>query len=222
MWLLTSICFVICSGFLRDFIIAEIYPDYLYKMWIEMNKLFAMYVTSITTIPLTWWIATVTFFQKYIKKASKIVVTHQIIGLGEKVLDILMIYLLIKYPVYVAFVVVTLLYYAYTLFVVMAYDYFLAKGYDLLELENLKKHGADPESSKLLQWILKRRTTIFMVGSCCQLDPDGVTILLRKDRNFWKNAFMITLPSVIVCMVWWTTVLKLGLMGVGLFPWFLQ
>jgi len=165
-----------------------------------------------------FWFLKYDFFKRYFRKSAKIVITHQIIGLGEKAFDALIILSIIRYGTFTSLIIIIPIYFIYSLFIVMAYDYFLDRGYDLLELENLKANGSSVDGNKVIGWILKRRTTIFLIGSCFQLDPDGVTILLRKSRDdFWGNALRITLPSVIISMTYWTIVFKLGLMGVRFF-----
>lgn len=162
-------------------------------------------------------------FRSFFGRVTKVIITHQIIGVGEKGLDAIMIFLIVGYGPALTFLVVTPIYFIYCMFVVMAYDFFLDKGYDLLELENLRINGDSEDFNGFFRWVMKKRITIFLVGSFFQLDPDGVTILLRKNREmFWKNSIKITLPSTLISMTVWTTVYSLAVKGFEWARWIIE
>jgi hypothetical protein len=72
-------------------------------------------------------------------------------------------------------------------------------------------------------WILRRKTTIFLFGSPFFLDPDLVTLLLRKKNYFtWRECLKITLPSVIQCIMVWALIFQLGVWGWKYFQWFVK
>lgn len=191
-------------------------PEEAYVLiWAEVSFIF---IILVTLIAISGWGYIVVFFLTFryiLQRIGKVIITHQVIGLGEKAIDAAIIYLIIFHGVAAAVLIATPLYFMFVIFVIRAYDFFLDRGYDLLELENLRANG----SSKLfLRWILKRRVTIFLVGSFYQLDPDGVTILLRRNREaFWHNALAIALPATLLSMSIWITVFTLAIKG---YEWF--
>lgn len=76
-------------------------------------------------------------------------------------------------------------------------------GVNLTGIEDFKK-GAEARGG-FRGWILRRRSTIFWVGSWFYLDPDYVTLLLQKKGDrFSETTFEITMPSVLLAMTVWT------------------
>lgn len=70
---------------------------------------------------------------------------------------------------------------------------------------------------RVVAWVLSSRRTIFWMGSWFYLDPDYVTLLLyRREKSFWWNMLTITLPSVIISMLVWTSVYYCAYLG---FSW---
>lgn len=195
--------------------------EFFVYFWVEFIQLCGSVNTVVTMTGLEFIESCLNFFRNYLKRVGRFILAHQIIGLGDKTIDGLLLLLIIKLGLVAAIIIIVAIYFVFYSIVIKVYDYFLDNGQDILELENLKESCNDPDSNKILRWILKRRTTIFLVGSCVQLDPDGVTILLRKDRkDFWGNAVKIMLPSIVVAVVCWGGLIKLGLMGINLFGWF--
>lgn len=180
-----------------------------------------------TVVAITGWEFVkvyVEFFSSFLERIARFFIAYQIIGLGEKGFSIAMLFLILNHKVIDVVLFVTPIYFFYCIFIVRAYDFFLEKGYDLLELENLRVGSSKSNNSnKLLRWILRRKNTIFLVGSCFQLDPDGVTILLRENKKkFWKNSFKITLPSVLLSMTFWTAVYVSAIRGYEWAKWLIE
>jgi hypothetical protein len=76
---------------------------------------------------------------------------------------------------------------------------------------------------RFLRSVMRKRYSIFWIGSVAQINPDGVTLLLRKDRTSTLRNFLgITLPSTVLSIAFWTIVFKLGIMGVAYFRLFIQ
>jgi len=168
------------------------------------------------------------FFKRNGGKISRFILTERLIGVGEKLIEVLMIALIIKYGVIVELLIATPIYFFFCVGVVKIYDHFLSKGMDLLGIEylcGLRNTAVDRKSilKRFARWIMQRRTTIFWLGSIFRLDPDGVTLLLRDDKSkTTENALKITLPSVVLSMMFWTGVFKLGIMGFKYFKWFVE
>ncbi len=117
----------------------------------------------------------------------------------------------------VAFAVVTPIYLLLCIDIVIVSDAALKRGWDATGLETLR--GLEHEVLEKKQWvkkfvqrILRSRRLIFWVGSWFYLDPDYVTLLLRKKEDGYASTFLkITLPSVLLSMVvwlgvWWAAV----------------
>lgn len=159
---------------------------------------------------------------------SRFLLIGRVAGIGEKLLDVLVISLIIKVGIVAEFFIVVPLYACYCMGMVVAYDYFLAKGYDFVGLEYLRNMERGKVERKqfvqrFLRSVMRRRYSIFCIGSVAQMNPDGVTLLLRKDRTSTLRNFLgITLPSTVLSIAFWTTVFKLGIMGVSYFTVFVQ
>lgn len=127
-----------------------------------------------------------------------------------------------------AFIVVTPIYFALCVGIVFANDLAIKRGVDLTGLETLREleyHVLEEKRwfSKILQKILRSRKTIFWVGSWFYLDPDYVTLLLRKkEESYFKTFTKITLPSVILSMVVWLGVWWAALEGLRWANWMLD
>jgi hypothetical protein len=165
---------------------------------------------------------------KVLVKLSRFLLIGRVMGIGEKLLDILVISLIIKVGIIAEFLIVVPLYSCYCTGIIVAYDYFLEKGYDFVGLEylrNMQKGRVEKKKffKRFLRSVMRRRYSIFWIGSVAQINPDGVTLLLRKDRtSTLKNFLGITLPSTVLSIAFWTTVFKLGITGVAYFKLFIQ
>jgi hypothetical protein len=82
-------------------------------------------------------------------------------------------------------------------------------GWDVLGLEHLnrlrdEKHIPQHRTGKrLTRWFMRRRLTIFLLGSCL-VGPPVVTILLRKPGSPGDNIFYIISGTLISAVVWVT------------------
>jgi hypothetical protein len=79
--------------------------------------------------------------QKLLKvfvKMSRFLLIGRVVGIGEKLLDILVISLIIKVGIIAEFLIVVPLYSCYCMGIVVAYDYFLEKGYDWEDIIRLR------------------------------------------------------------------------------------
>lgn len=127
--------------------------------------------------------------------------------------DGLMIGMIKRFGIWNELLLIIPLFFIICLWNIRIYDKFLEKGVDLFKEEAVKK-------GKLRKAVMKNRKTIFWFGSII-LEPDIVTIFLRKRRSAIKN-LSITLPSTIVCISVWSAIFWLGLQGYKLFKWFIE
>lgn len=156
-----------------------------------------------------------TLIQRPEGKIGKYIVTERVITFLTRIVDALMIYFIWTIPDYgvvYAFVVGGIVYFVLCASVIYINDVFLRNGYDITGIEELRQmaHRSYPQKNwvkRLVSWMLKRKTTIFLVGSWFYLDPDYVTLLLRdKDKGLVASLTKITLPSVIISMAVWTPI----------------
>ncbi len=163
---------------------------------------------------------------KVIAKLSRFLLIGRVMGIGEKLLDVLVIFLIIKLGIIAEYLIVVPLYSCYCMGIVMAYDYFLGKGYDFVGLEYLRNMQRGTLEKKkffkrFLRTVMRRRYSIFWIGSVAQINPDGVTLLLRRDRTSTLRNFLgITVPSTALSLAFWSVVFKMGIMGVAYFKLF--
>lgn len=161
-------------------------------------------------------------------KITRFVFTERFVAVVARAIDALMIYLIVKYGVAVEIAIVVPLYFIMCVAVVRVYDFFLTKGYDLLEIEAIRSLGNKKLArrqvfKRFTRWIARRKVTIFWLGSIFLLDPDAVTLFLRKrGASATETALKITLPSVVWAIVFWSVIYKLGIMGVKYFTWAVQ
>ena len=169
-------------------------------------------------------------------KVSKFFITERIITVLTRVVDALIIYLIVLDPTIhggiKAFIYTTPLNILLCVFVVYVLDVFARNGYDLSGLEEYREmihvqYRKEQYIKRFAQWVLKRRGTIFWVGSWFYLDPDYVTLLLRdKAKGFWTNILKITVPSTILAMViwvpFWWCVVNAFLKGSEWAKWFME
>jgi len=118
-----------------------------------------------------------------------------------------MIYYIVSDPEYgllKAFVYGTLVNLAFCSSIVFLSNKLEEHGFNLTGIEDFRK---DAEASGFRGWILRRRASIFWIGSWFYLDPDYVTLLLQeKAAGFIRNFVKITLPSTLLAMVVWTAI----------------
>jgi len=159
-------------------------------------------------------------------KITRAIIFHRFLNLISISVDILMIYLIKEYGFWFEMTVMLFPFYAICVLTIILYDYFLDRGHDLLFLDyfcNLRDQKIERRRifTRLTQWILKRRTSIFLLGSFW-LEPDITTILLRKDKKgLIRNAVYITLPSTIICVTSWSIIFYYGVKGYEYFKWLL-
>lgn len=126
------------------------------------------------------------------------------------------------------FAVVTPIYLLLCIGIVLGSDVALKKGLDITGLETLRE--LEHEVLEKKQWfkrivrrILRSRKLIFWVGSWFYLDPDYVTLLLRKKEEDYVSTFLrITLPSVVISMVIWLGVWWSAVQGFRWAVWLLK
>ncbi|MEK6839841.1 MAG: hypothetical protein AABX72_02790 [Nanoarchaeota archaeon] len=127
-----------------------------------------------------------------------------------------------------AFAVITPVYLFLCVSVVLFSDAAFRRGLDVTGLETLRRleHEVLGEKQwfrKLVQKILRSRKLIFWIGSWFYLDPDYVTLLLRKrEEGYISTFFRITLPSVVISMMVWLGVWWAAIQGVRWAIWLLE
>ncbi len=156
-------------------------------------------------------------------RIGKFIITSQIITALTRLIDVGMIYYIVsggKYGAVKAFLFMTPLNIILSMAIVYVVEWLLDKGHDVTGVEELRSMENKSYSSKqwikrFVQWIIKRKVTIFWIGSWYYIDPDYVTLLIReRERGFWFNSFYITIPSVLLAMIVWTPVYWLAFRGV--------
>lgn len=163
----------------------------------------------------------------WIEKVSGAVLTERAITVvGRTVIDFPMIWLFEEgQGVITVFLLITPIYLLFAISVVALYDFCLRRGKDLLGIDylrsledkNLKKSQLYDRAAR---WVMRRRITIFWIGTIFFLDSDIVTLLLRKDDETLGRTFVtITFPSVIWGMIFWSAVYKLAIMGFKYARW---
>lgn len=159
-------------------------------------------------------------------KIVRAILTERFITFLTRVLiDVPMLFLLVKgfsvLEVISIFIPWCFIFYT---FIILAYDYFLYKGYDLLGLNylaNLKYEELSKNQiiKTIAYWIIQRKITIFSIGSIFLLDPDVVTILLRKKGQI---GLQILFWSVVYSTPIWILVYWLGVKGYRYFSYFIK
>lgn len=147
-----------------------------------------------------------TWFDK-LPTGWKFVLVERILTVLTRGVDALMIYIIWYEPdlgALGAFIIVTPVNLLFCSLVVFGSDVLKKYGTDLTGIEQIRRNAE--EKGGLKRWVLRRRTAIFLIGSWLYLDPDYVTLFLRKDTSFWKNTWRITFPSTILAMLVWTPI----------------
>lgn len=127
-----------------------------------------------------------------------------------------------------AFVVVTPISLILCIAIVLISDAGLKRGLDLTGLETLREleHAVLVEGQwfkRLVRWMLMSKRKIFWIGSWFYLDPDYVTLLIRKKEDGYVATFVqITLPSVVLGMVVWLGVWWAAVQGFRWAVWMLE
>ena len=149
-------------------------------------------------------------------KIGKFIIVNKILGFFCYSVDILMVYFILDDATYgfvKAFLFGGVLNFVLCSSIVAVNNYLNFLGFDITGLQELKSVSVNKDAGKIKSllinikdWIFARRLTIFWVGSWYMLDPDYVTILLQRDgSSLTKTVFSITLPSVILAMIIWTS-----------------
>jgi hypothetical protein len=162
----------------------------------------------------------------WIEKVSGAVLTERAITIaGRALIDVPMVWLFANgFGVVEVFLLATPAYFLFSLIVVVLYEFFLSRGRDLLGIDYLRKLEAEEGRlgffDKMARWVMRRKITIFLLGSLFFLDPDVVTLLLRKKgESLRRVALRITLPSAIWAIIFWSVTYKLAVMGFRYAQW---
>lgn len=153
---------------------------------------------------------------------ARFIFAERVITVLTRVFDVLDVALIVQYGPITAFVVVTPLYFAFCGIIVWLSHRSATRGIDLFGIDTLRVLvTADPAGltrwKRFARWVLQRRTSIFWIGSVFYLDPDFVTLLLRRPGDtLWRTLAMIALPSVVLSQTVWVGVYWLGYQG---FTW---
>jgi len=127
-----------------------------------------------------------------------------------------------------ASVVCTLISVVVYIAVVFVSDVAYKRGVDVTGLETLRQLEyavLEPRQwfKRLIRWMLQSRRLIFWIGSWFYLDPDYVTLLLRKKEEGYAAAFLkITLPSVFLSVVVWVALWWAAVQGFWWAVWVLE
>lgn|GEM_PF-1850213 len=160
------------------------------------------------------------------KDAAYFLIYFYSAGMVSRLVDGLILWLVIFQGFFLSCIICCVVFFFICVHWLKIYQRFQDEGIDLQKIQylrglNKKKHKSCTE--KITVWILRRRTTIFLVGSPFFLDPDLVTLLLRtKDHFTWRECLKITLPSAIQCIVVWAGIFQLGVWGWEYFQWFIR
>lgn len=159
-------------------------------------------------------------------RVGKVVLVERILTvLTRALIDAPMIYLFVKgssiIEVASIFIIWCLVFYSAVIYI---YDYCVTKGEDLLGLNylvGLKDQNIPKKQifKRIARWIVKRRITIFLVGSIFELDPDVVAILLRKKG---ERGFKVLFYSVVYSIIVWSVIYWAGVKGYGFFCYFVE
>ncbi|MBI5133821.1 MAG: hypothetical protein HZA81_00305 [Candidatus Taylorbacteria bacterium] len=154
-------------------------------------------------------------FAKGTGKAGKFFVTERIITVATRIFtDVPMLAFIVGDPEFgwlKAIVFVTPLYVMVCIAIVLISDFFLKNGVDITGIEEARALSDEnlthnQFTARFVRWFTKRRLLIFWVGSIYYLDPDYVTLLLRrKEDGLMKTTIKITVPSVLLSMLFWST-----------------
>lgn len=148
-------------------------------------------------------------------KVGKFFVTERIITVATRIFtDVPMLAFVLGDPQYgwlKAMLYVTPLYILVVIAIVAVCDLFHKKGIDITGIEEMRsisneELGKRQYVKRFIAWFMKRESSIFWIGSWFYLDPDYVTLMLRrKGDSFLKTLVKLVIPSVLISMLVWTT-----------------
>ncbi len=145
---------------------------------------------------------------------TKFLVVERIISTLTRMIDMLIIGLILAFPSPASliwiFAATTILNLFFCISVVCSIEYIRIRyNFDATGLEELKCYVAQNDTfvKRILSKVLSSRRSIFWIGSWFYLDPDYVTLLLRrKERRLRVDLVEVTLPSVLLAMIVWVPV----------------
>lgn len=147
---------------------------------------------------------------------GKFFLTERIITVATRIFtDVPMLYFILRddhYGWLHSLVFVTPVYILVCMAIVSINDLFYSRNIDITGIEEMRliAHSTPTKYQffkRFIKWFMQRRATIFWIGSFYYLDPDYVTLLLRKEGDsFMKTTLRITIPSVFISMIFWTSV----------------
>jgi hypothetical protein len=160
------------------------------------------------------------------KDAAYFLIYFYSVGMVSRLVDGLILWIVVSHGFLLSCAVCIPAFFLICVHWLKIYQRFQDEGTDLQKIQylrNLHKKKYKTCTEQMTVWILRRKTTIFLFGSPFFLDPDLVTLLLRKKNYFtWRECLKITLPSVIQCIMVWALIFQLGVWGWKYFQWFVK
>jgi len=162
------------------------------------------------------------------------ILSERVITILTRFVDALIIWFLTMDPehgingITKAFVIVTPIYLAACILVVLGNDIAIKKGWDPIGIEGFRQleHAVLLKNQwfkRLVRRILMSKRLIFWIGSWFYIDPDYVTLLIRKKEEGYLVTFLrITLPSVLISMVVWLGIYWAGFQGYKWAVWMMK
>lgn len=156
---------------------------------------------------------------------ARFIVAERVVTVLTRGFDVLDVTLIVRNGPITAFLVVTPLYFIFCGIVVWLSNRSTARGMDMFGIDTLRVLvTANPTEltrwKRFARWMLQRRTLIFWIGSIFYLDPDYVSLLLRKPGDgLWRSLMTITLPSVVLSQAVWVGIYWLGYQGFSWASW---
>jgi len=160
------------------------------------------------------------------EEAAYFLIYFYSVGIVSRLVDGLILWIIFFHGFTLSIAICTPIFFFICVHWLKIYQRFQNEGIDLQKISYLHSLHKKPKKScgeKTTVWILKRKATIFLFGSAFFLDPDLVTLLLRKKSHFtWRECFKITLPSAGQCILVWAAIYQLGVWGFKYFRWFID
>jgi hypothetical protein len=185
----------------------------------------ALIVGAITLLETYYFIIGKTH-RKHGKEESASLVYYFSVGSISRMIDSLMLWGVIHFNFFVAWISASMILLPVCIHWILLYERFQNEGIDLMKigyLRHLNGQSKKTVGEKILAWILRRRATIFIIGSPFFLDSEIVSLLLRKMDHFsWRETFKITLPSVFWGMAVLCFIFQMGVWGYKYFRWFVE
>lgn len=167
------------------------------------------------------------FFASNGKNVAGFIIAHRVLNMISYAVDALHIYLLIWYGFWTGLVVITILFFIICWTTVLIHDIAISYGYDFLQIDRLRNFAQEYRANnkkksiqKFTRWLLERKYAIFWIGSLW-LEPDIVTLLIRRHRKITLESTLITLSSTILCVSVWNVIFYLGVQGYNHFKAFI-